>query len=316
MPFATEDAPLKGIALKIVAIAVFTAMAACIKAVAPEVPPGEAVFFRSFFAMPVIVAWLMLRHDWPGGLRTSNPIGHAWRGLIGTAAMGMGFAALGLLPLPQVTAIGYAIPVFTVILAALFLGEHIRLFRISAVALGLVGVGIVMWPELVASGADAGSARALGAALALGSAFGAAVAQVLVRRLVSTEDTPAIVFYFSLSASVLGLSTLPLGLMGEWVWPSMWQATLLVLSGVLGGLGQIAMTASYRFADASTIAPFEYVSIIFAIAVGYWFFDEIPTGSTILGVAVVIAAGVLIIYREARLGIVRGRGRRLVTPQG
>ena len=319
MPFADKRSPLRGIALKVAAVTVFIAMASCIKATAPSVPPGEAVFFRSFFAMPVIVAWLMFRHDWPGGLRTGNPWGHVWRGLVGVSAMMMGFAALGLLPLPQVTAIGYAVPVFTVILAALFLGERIRAFRITAVLLGLVGVAIVLWPELMASGVEASEARALGALLALGSAVGASVAQVLVRRLVEKEDTPAIVFYFSLSASVIGLLSLPAGSLGlarDWVVPSGWEAALLVAAGVLGGLGQIALTAAYRYADASTIAPFEYVSIVLAIAIGYAAFGEVPTAWTLAGVAVVIAAGILIIWRESRLGLRRGKGRRLVTPQG
>ena len=316
MPFADRRSPLKGIGLKVAAVTIFIAMAACIKAAAPHVPPGEAVFARSFFAMPVIFVWLMLRHDFPGGLRTANPWGHAWRGLIGTSAMLMGFAALGLLPLPQVTAIGYAVPVLVVVLAALSLGEPVRLFRMSAVAMGLVGVGIVLWPDLVASGLDAGTARTVGALLALGSAVLAAVAQVLIRRLVETEDTPAIVFYFSLSASLTGLATWPLGLMGAWVWPSAREAALLVGAGILGGFGQIALTSAYRYADASTIAPFEYSSILLAVAIGYVAFAEVPSAWTITGAAVVIAAGILIIWRESRLGLRRGKGRRLMTPQG
>ena len=313
MPFADLRSPGRGIALKVTAIALFVVMASCIKAVSVDVPAGQAVFARSLFAMPVIVAWLAWRGDLRTGLKTANPWGHVWRGAIGTAAMGMGFVALGLLPLPQVTAIGYAIPVFTVLLAAVFLGEAIRLFRIAAVGLGLVGVGIVLWPDLVASGLDTSSARTLGALLALGSAVGASVAQVIIRRLVQTEDTPAIVFYFSLSATVFGLATLPLG---GWAVPSATQALLLVSAGLLGGLGQIALTSAYRYADASTIAPFEYVSIIFAILIGYFVFAEVPTVQTLAGVAVVIAAGILIIWRESRLGLKRGRARRLTTPQG
>ena len=316
MPFADKRSPRTGIALKVTAVTLFVAMASCIKAAAPHVPAGEAVFFRSLFAMPVIVVWLLYRHDLRNGLRTPNPWGHFWRGAIGTAAMAMGFSALGLLPLPQVTAIGYAVPVLTVILAAIFLGERIRLFRISAVAIGLLGVSIVLWPDLMASRMEPGSARTLGALLALGSAVGASVAQVLIRRLVETEDTPAIVFYFSLSATLFGLATLPFGWLGDWVVPTGREAALLISSGVLGGLGQIALTSAYRYADASTIAPFEYASIILAILIGYTVFSEVPSVQTMMGVAIVIAAGILIIWRESRLGIRRGRGRRLMTPQG
>ena len=316
MPFADRNSPGRAIALKVAAVALFIVMAACIKATAPVIPPGEAVFARSFFALPVILVWLLWRGDLGTGLKTANPWGHVWRGAIGTAAMGMGFFSLGLLPLPQVTAIGYAVPVLTVILAAIFLGETIRLFRITAVAVGLFGVGIVLWPALVETGLDLSSTRALGALLALGSALGASIAQVIIRRLVDTEDTATIVFYFSLSATLFGLATILVPAFGTWIVPTPLQSALLVTSGILGGFGQIALTSAYRYADASTIAPFEYVSIIFAILIGYAVFAEVPSVQTIVGVLVVVAAGVLIIWRETRLGLERGRARRLTTPQG
>ena len=102
--------PLRGIGLKILSVTVFTLMAVCVKYVAPRIPAGEAVFFRSFFAMPVIVAWMVWTGNLRHGLDTVNPMGHVWRGLVGTSAMIMGFIALGLLPLPEVTALGYAAP--------------------------------------------------------------------------------------------------------------------------------------------------------------------------------------------------------------
>src|SRR6056297_3499588 len=126
----TPQNPLRGIALKIASVCVFVSMASLIKSSADAIPPGQAVFFRSFFAIPVILAWLVMRHDLAHGLETKNPMGHLWRGLVGTSAMGLGFAGLGLLPLPEVTAIGYAAPLLTVIFAAMFLGEPVRLFRL------------------------------------------------------------------------------------------------------------------------------------------------------------------------------------------
>lgn len=140
--------PLRGILFKLASVCVFVAMASLIKAVAGHVPPGQAVFFRSLFATPVIVVWLLMRGELRHGLTTKQPLGHFWRGLIGTSAMGLGFAGLGLLPLPEVTAIGYAAPLLTVIFAAMFLNEEVRAFRLSAVALGLIGVVIVLSPRL------------------------------------------------------------------------------------------------------------------------------------------------------------------------
>jgi drug/metabolite transporter (DMT)-like permease len=208
--------PLRGIAFKIASVLVFIVMASMIKATAAHVPAGQAVFFRSFFAIPVIVVWLLLRRELATGLRTPNPLGHFWRGLVGTLAMGLGFAGLGYLPLPEVTAIGYAAPILTVVFAAMFLGEEVRIFRITAVAMGMLGVLIVVYPRLtVLTDTAAGYAQAFGAVLVLGGAVFAALAQVFVRKLVQTEKTATIVFWFSVTAAGLSLVTLPFG----WVWP-------------------------------------------------------------------------------------------------
>ena len=304
--------PLRGIALKLGSVLVFIVMASLIKATAQHVPAGQAVFFRSFFAMPVIVVWLIWRQELATGLKANAPMGHVWRGVVGTLAMGLGFAGLGYLPLPEVTAIGYAAPLLTVIFAAMFLGEEVRLFRISAVILGMVGVLIVLAPRLSVSPDQAGTAEALGAMLVLGGAVFAALAQVFVRKLVNTEKTAAIVFYFSLTATVLSLVTLPFG----WVWPTAQETALLVLSGLLGGLGQILLTSSYREADASLVAPFDYASMLFALGIGYFVFREVPTWTMLGGAALIVTAGILIIWRERQLGLERARQRKAMTPQG
>ena len=305
--------PLRGILLKIVSVLVFIVMASMIKATAAHVPPGEAVFFRSFFAIPVILIWLTLQGELSTGFRTANPMGHVWRGLVGTLAMGMGFAGLGLLPLPEVTAISYAAPLMVVVLAAMFLGEQVRAFRIACVALGLTGVLIVLSPRLtISNGAGVGHTEALGAMVVLCGALFAAMAQVFVRKLILTERTATIVFYFSVTSTVLSLITLPFG----WVIPATREVALLVGAGVLGGVGQIFLTASYREADASLVAPFEYASMLFALGIGYFVFDEVPTLTMLAGAALVVTAGILIIWREHRLGLERARARTAVTPQG
>jgi drug/metabolite transporter (DMT)-like permease len=230
-------------------------------------------------------------------------------------AMGLGFAGLALLPLPEVTAIGYAAPLLTVVFAAMFLGEQVRAFRLIAVVVGLAGVLIVLSPRLGAFGgeSDAEGLRAtLGAIVVLGGAVFNALAQVFVRKLVGTERTSTIVLYFSLTASGLALLTLPFG----WVVPDPGDAALLILAGLLGGVGQIFLTASYREADASVVAPFEYVSILFALAIGFAVFDEVPTPTMLAGAGIVIAAGIAIIWRERQLGIERARQRQAMTPQG
>ncbi|MDQ2089526.1 DMT family transporter [Marimonas arenosa] len=305
--------PLKGIGFKLASVMTFITMASLIKATADHVPPGEAVFFRSFFAIPVIIGWLWVRGDLRTGLKVTSPMGHFWRGFVGTTAMGLMFAGLGLLPLPEVTAIGYAAPILTVVFAAMFLNETVGVFRLSAVGLGLVGVLIVLSPRLTAfSGETVETTQALGALVVLAGAGCAALAQVYVRKLVQTEQTSAIVFFFSLSATIFSLMTLPFG----WVVPAPWEALLLILAGLVGGLGQILLTSAYRYADASVVAPFDYASMLFALVIGYVVFQEVPTGPMLTGAGIVIFAGVTIILREHRLGLKRDRDRKNMTPQG
>jgi drug/metabolite transporter (DMT)-like permease len=305
---------LRGIFLKIASVAVFVCMSAIVKAVSDTVPAGETVFFRSIFAVPVILGWLLLQHDnLRDGLKTANPMSHLWRGVVGTTAMALTFTGLGLLPLPEVTAIGYAAPLFAVILAAMFLGEQVRLVRLAAVFMGLIGVGIVLSPRLTTLNSDGlTDAETLGAVIVLASAVFVALAHVFIRKLVATEKTTSITFWFSITASVLSLMTLPFG----WVLPDPVTFGLLVGAGLLGGVGQILLTSAYRYAPTAVIAPFDYASMIFALILGYGLFGEVPTGRMLIGAAIVVAAGLLIIWREQMLGISRKEQRRAQTPQG
>lgn len=294
-------------------VTLFTIMAACIKSAAPHVPPGEAVFFRSAFAVPVIVGWLAWSGTLRYGLATEHPLGHFWRGFVGTAAMGLGFTALGFLPLPEATALGYAAPLLTVVFAAMFLGEKVHAFRLTAVFVGLCGVLIVLAPRLTLTDPTQASAlQAFGAMAALFGAVCAALAQVTVRKLIGTEATGAIVLYFSLTSVLLSFTTVPFG----WTMPSGREALLLVSAGLLGGTGQILLTESYRHAETGVIAPFEYVSMLLSLGLGYLVFKEIPTITMLAGAALIVAAGLFIIWRERRLGLARAAARRAMTPQG
>ena len=161
------------------------------------------------------------------------------------------------------------------------------MFRVSAVGLGLVGVLIVISPRLSLLGRDTiETTQALGVALVLMSAVCAALAQIYIRKLVQFEQTAAIVFYFSITSTVLSLLTLPFG----WVIPSATECLLLILAGLLGGTAQIFLTSAYRFADASVVAPFDYASMIFALLIGFFIFGEVPTGTMLIGAGIVVLA--------------------------
>ncbi len=305
--------PFRGILLKVMSVCVFVTMSSCVKYVSGPVPPGEIVFFRSAFALPVVLVWAAATGRLGGVFRTENAIGHFWRGLVGTTAMALGFLALGLLPLPEVVAIGYAAPLLATIFAAMFLGEAVRFYRLSAIALGLIGVFIILYPRMsVLDIAAADKLETVGAFAALLGAVFAALAAVFVRKLVQEERSTTIVIYFSITAATLSLLTVPFG----WTLPSPGVGALLVLIGLLGGLGQILMTESYRYADMGVIAPFEYVSMLIAIAVGFFVFSEVPKVATLAGAGLIAAAGIVIIIRERQLGLERAKARKTMTPQG
>lgn len=302
--------PVRGIVLKIASTFVFTLMLVCVKALSDRIPPGEIVFARAFFAFIPIAAMLAWQGQVASALRTEHPWRHVLRGAIGLLAMTSGFIALRYLPLPEKMAIGYAAPLIVVALAALILKENVRIYRWSAVVVGLAGVLVILWPRFtVFVGGDASDTAFFGAMIALFGAFCGASAAILIRSMTRTESTASIVLYFSLSATLLSLVvSLPFG----WVMPTAGEAALLVAVGLLGGIGQIMMTTAFRYTDAAAIASFDYVSMIWGIAFGYLLFSEVPTGSVLLGGSIVMVAGIFIIWRERQLGFKRKRQRKVI----
>jgi drug/metabolite transporter (DMT)-like permease len=311
--------PLKGVALKIVATLIFTIMAVFVKLVADDVPTGQVVFCRQFFAILPIMAYILVRGDFPGALWTTRPVAHASRIMLGTASMALGFTALALIPLPDATAIGYAMPIFAVIFAALILKETVRIYRWTAVIVGLGGVLVILSPHLTAArSTDVGDAAlTLGAIIGLVAAVSAALAMVTVRHLTMTESTSTIVFWFSAGGALLGMLTIPVGVVlpqATWVWPSLGTGLQLVMIGLLGGVAQILQTQSYRYADASVIAPFEYTSLVWSVLLGWWIFGDVPGIAMLIGSLIVILAGLFVIWRERQLGIERTREREAGKP--
>lgn len=304
--------PLRGILLKIASVAVFVMMSGLIK-VAGDVPAGQIVFYRSFFAIPPVLLILWWQGNLAGSFRTKNPVGHITRGLVGVASMTLGFFALTRLPLPDAVTLNYAQPLFVVVFSAMFMGETIRIYRWAAVVVGLCGVIVVSWPKLTLFSGEAvmDSRQTIGVFAAFAAAAMSATAMLLVRRLVHTERTSTIVVWFSASASVVALCTYPLG----WLSLSPYQIAALIGAGICGGVAQMMMTEAYRFAEASVVAPFEYTSLMLAIIFAYLVFGELPTIYTLVGGAIVIGSGIFIVLRERQLGLQRAKARKVLPPQ-
>lgn len=295
---------LKAIGLKLLSALLFAVMSALVRQLGEVVPVGQVVFFRSACAIPPVLLIYAFRRELMSALRTNRLFGHLLRGTVSVSGMFTNFAALARLPLADATAIQFCSPLITVALAAVVLKERVRIYRWSAVVVGFAGVIVMLIPNFDMSryaAAGIGGAAMLGSVFALISAFCNAGAVIQTRRLTQSESTSSIVFYFSLVCAVAGLVTLPFA----WHTPTQEELLALVATGILGGLGQIFMTESYRYATASVIAPFDYTSLIWALLLGYWVFGELPSGLVYIGAIIVAAAGLFVLWRERQLGIVR-----------
>jgi drug/metabolite transporter (DMT)-like permease len=296
---------LKAITFKLISALLFAVMSALVRMMGEVAPVGQLVFFRSLFAiLPVVViyAW---RRELASAVYTSRPLGQLGRGLLSVSGMFSNFAALTRLPLADATAISFASPLITVVLAAVILKERVRVYRWSAVLVGFAGVIVMLVPHLdlgLYTSASMATAT-VGSLLAIFAAFCNAGTVIQTRRLTRSETTPSIVFYFSLICAMVGAATLPFG----WYVPTPVEFVALVSVGVLGGLAHIFLTESYRFAAASVVAPFDYTAMLWALLLGYWLFGEVPTSLVFVGAGIVAGSGLFVIWRERQLGLQRAR---------
>lgn len=279
-----------GIALRVAAMACMAVLAALVKACSERgAPVLEIVFFRNAFAfVPVLI--YVSRTSGFSVLKTRRLGGHATRAGVGLVGMVCGFTAVSMLPLTESTALSFASPLFMTALSALILKEVVGVHRWAAVAIGFVGVLIMVRP-------DPGHMANLGTAFALLGALGAAGAMIAIREIGRTEPGPTIVFYFTLAGMLLGLSSLPFG---GWTIPDFATLAMLISAGLIGGTGQLFLTEALRRAPVAVIAPFDYSQLIWAGIIGYLVWDEIPRTATIAGALVVAGSGVYILYRETR----------------
>lgn len=282
---------LFGIALRIGATSCFGVMAAMIKlGHQAGVCLPELMFYRFAFGLPPLLLWIAWLRDF-SIWRTRRPGAHLGRSMIGLVAMTFGFLALRYLPLAEATTIGFAAPLFAVMLSALVLGEAVGKHRWSAVALGFIGVLIVMRPS-------GDGLPLLGLGVAVIAAFGVACTTITIRQIGKTEGTQTTVLWFSLISMLAVGALMPVfataHTANEWL--------ILATLGTFGGIAQLLMTASLRMAPVSVIAPFDYVQLLWAVMFGWLIWDTHPPATTWIGASVIIASGLYTLYREHKLG--------------
>ncbi|MDK9688732.1 DMT family transporter [Halomonas meridiana] len=294
MPLDAVDRPYVGIWLRVLSGVLFTGMLVCIKAVSDEVPVGQSVFFRSLFALLPIVVFLALRREFPQGLATRRPLGHALRSGLGAAAMFASFAAVAVLPVAETTLLAQLTPIFMALGGVLLLGERFTWVRALAMGLAMGGMAVLVLPNV---GGASQSGQLVGYLLAVLSAVLTAGALLTVRRISRTETAGAIAFYFILVSALAGLATLPLG----WAALRLEVLSLLVLAGLLGGAAHIAMTLAFRYAEASRLAPFEYLALLWPVLADWLLFDIPASHHFFLALPLMLGGVVLAALEGKRL---------------
>jgi len=215
---------------------------------------------------------------------------HVGRMALGMIAMALNFLAMIMLPLAEATAIGFSVPIFSTVLAALVLSEPTGKWRWGAVGCGFLGVLIIVQP-------GTGEVPLLGASVALIAALLTASVTIVIRKLGATERASTTVFWFAASSLV------PLAVMMLWFGQAHDRVTWMVLAGMAlaGGLAQLTLTGSLRLAPVALVMPMDYTSLIWAVLLGAWIFAEMPTPWIWVGAPIIIVSGLVIVWREHRL---------------
>ncbi len=285
------DRPSLGISLRILSGILGAGMFICVKAVSDAVPLGEIVFFRSFFALIPLIIFLWIRNEFPSGLATKRPGAHFIRSAFGALALFSSFAAIARLNVAEAILIAQLSPVLMAVAAALLLSEQLTVWRVGGLALGFFGVVVLVWPELDGSSTD--SDRLFGYVIGLVSAALSALALIMVRSLNRTESPGAIALYFVLASMIGALLTLPWG----WVMPEDWTLVLLMSAGLFGGFAHIAMTMAFRYTEASQLAPFEYLALLWPLLADVFIF-KLELSTAFLVATPLILAGAAVAAAE------------------
>lgn len=280
--------------------ALFTCMSVLVKQLSDHIPLVELMFFRSAFALPVVVL-IALRGSGLAALRTKRLGGHALRAASGTAAQACGFFSLALLPIAEQTALNYTQPMFVTILAIPFLGEVVRIHRWSAVVVGFLGVVVIA----LGTGEGFVGGAALGIGVAVTGGMFSACTTLLVRQLSSSETSTTITLWQSLLMSTFALVLLPF----FWVTPSLGELGVLVVMGLIGGCAQWLLTEAYASSQVSAVAPYSYSGLLWSMLLGWVVFGDRPGLAMLIGSLLIVAAGLYILHRE----LVRRRQREEET---
>jgi len=278
--------------LMIMTTMVISLMHVIIRYTTQQLHPFEVAFFRNFFGLTVLVP--ILWRNGLGVLRTRRLPLHMTRSAFQFVSMVTFFFGLSVVPLAKASALRFTSPLFVTIFAALLLGEAIRLRRIGAVAVGFVGMLVIVRPS--AETIEAGTVLIIISSATLAGMY------LCIKKLSATESSIVITAY---GASMLTVLSIVPSLF-VWQWPTLEQFILMFAMGALGSLAHVTTASVLKSAEASEIVPYDFTRLVWASILGFALFGEIPTWATLAGGLIIIASSSYIAYREAQLSPKRG----------
>jgi drug/metabolite transporter (DMT)-like permease len=278
-----------GLFYMLISVTFFSLMDVLVK-VTGEYALGEILFFRSLFGL-IPIFFLIPKNRLKNFYKTQKISLHFYRSLFGTIAMASIFIALRNLELAETVAMTFAGPIFVTLFSIFFLSEKVRLTRWSAVVIGFIGVIFISRPGFETAN--------IFYIFPLIFCLGFAAVCILIRKLtLYGESVWLIAFYFTLVSGLVGLATLPFG---GWLMPTKIDFILLALIGIFGSVANLLLTQSYKLAEVSLTTPLKYLALIYAIAFGFFIFQEIPSFYTILGAGLIVVSSLIIFTRERQL---------------
>lgn len=246
----------------------------------------EIIFFRFLFSMVTVVPLMISQGTTL--FKTQRPLLHVFRAFLGVGAFFACCYGVNVMPLNENTIIMSSQPLFFLPFAAIFLRERVDLSRLIATLIGFLGIMVIVQPGT--------ETFRLVALVPIAAAIQFALLDILAKKMVPTENTYNMLFYFAFGTTVL--SFLPA--LYYWQTPSLMDIGLLILLGIGANLIQVCLIRAFSATDASALTPFRYIDFVFALMFGFFLFAEIPTQWTLLGALLIIAGTFFISYVESK----------------
>lgn len=275
---------MRGVSMMCLSTIAFSVMHLAVRIASAELHAFQIAFFRNLFGLAFLLPLLV--GSGFSQLRTKRLGLHALRGVVNIVAMFLFFSALATTPLATVTALGFTAPIFASVLSVVVLGEVFQIRRWAAIGLGFAGVLIILRPGV--AGVETG------ALMVIASAVLWSVALILVKILSRTESSVAIVAWMGIFLSALSVGP------ALWVWrdPSLWAWGWLVFIGLSGSVAQVTLSQSLKETDPTAVMPFDFLKLIWAALLAFWYFGEVPDELTLIGAAVIFGSGLYVAHRE------------------